>query len=315
MKTYVGKRILQLIPMLLGITILSFGLMHISSTDAVDMIEVNTGTVMSESEKEQKRAELGLDQSIPEQYVHWMSNMLRGDMGTSYLSGKPVLDTLLSKLPATLKLTAASILLTIVVSIPLGILAAIKKDTSMDFLIRCFCFLGNSLPNFFVALLLIYFLSVKAGWFPVTGNMKDWKSLILPTLTLALAMSSKYIRQVRAAILDELQKDYVLGARARGITERKILYKSVLKSAMLTILTVLALSIGSLLGGTAIVESIFMWDGIGKMAVDAVMMRDYPVIQAYVIWMAVIYGGINLLTDLLYHYLDPRVRIGQEERV
>lgn len=315
MKTYVGKRILQLIPMLLGITILSFGLMHISSTDAVDMIEVNTGTVMSESEKEQKRAELGLDQSIPEQYVHWMSNMLRGDMGTSYLSGKPVLDTLLSKLPATLKLTAASILLTIVVSIPLGILAAIKKDTSMDFLIRCFCFLGNSLPNFFVALLLIYFLSVKAGWFPVTGNMKDWKSLILPTLTLALAMSSKYIRQVRAAVLDELQKDYVLGARARGITERKILYKSVLKSAMLTILTVLALSIGSLLGGTAIVESIFMWDGIGKMAVDAVMMRDYPVIQAYVIWMAVIYGLINLLTDLLYHYLDPRVRIGQEERV
>lgn len=315
MKTYVGKRILQLIPMLLGITILSFGLMHISSTDAVDMIEVNTGTVMSESEKEQKRAELGLDRSIPEQYVHWMSNMLRGDMGTSYLSGKPVLDTLVSKLPATLKLTAASILLTVLVSIPLGILAAVKKDTIMDFLIRCFCFLGNSLPNFFVALLLIYFLSVKAGWFPVTGNMQDWKSLILPTLTLALAMSSKYIRQVRAAVLDELQKDYVVGARARGISERRILSKSVLKSAMLTILTLLALSIGSLLGGTAIVESIFMWDGIGKMAVDAVMMRDYPVIQAYVIWMAVIYGFINLLTDLLYHYLDPRVRIGQEERV
>ena len=145
------------------------------------------------------------------------------------------------------------------------------------------------------------------------GNNSGWKSIILPTLTLAIAMSSKYTRQVRATVLEELNKDYVQGARARGIRGNKILIFSVLKASMLTIVTLLALSIGSLLGGTAIVESIFMWDGVGKMAVDAITMRDYPIIQAYVIWMAVIYVVVNLITDLIYHYLDPRIRLGQEE--
>ena len=172
---------------------------------------------------------------------------------------------------------------------------------------------GNSLPNFFAALLLIYFFSLKLGLFPVMGSSGGWKSIVLPTLTLAIAIASKYTRQVRAAVLEELKKDYVTGARARGVRERKILFGSVLKTSMLTIITLLALSVGSLLGGTAIVESIFMWDGVGKMAVDAIAMRDYPVIQAYVIWMAVIYVVINLATDLIYHYLDPRIRLGQEE--
>lgn len=145
------------------------------------------------------------------------------------------------------------------------------------------------------------------------GNSQGWKSVILPTLTLVLSMASKYTRQVRAAVLEEMDKDYVLGARARGIREKRILYFSVLKASMLTIVTLLTLSVGSLLGGTAIVESIFMWDGVGKMAVDAITMRDYPVIQAYVIWMAVIYVLINLVTDVIYHYLDPRIRLGQED--
>ena len=164
-----------------------------------------------------------------------------------------------------------------------------------------------------MSLLLIYFFSLKLKLLPVMGNNSGWKSIILPTLTLAIAMSSKYTRQVRATVLEELNKDYVQGARARGIRENKILTFSVLKASMLTIVTLLALSIGSLLGGTAIVESIFMWDGVGKMAVDAITMRDYPIIQAYVIWMAVIYVVVNLITDLIYHYLDPRIRLGQEE--
>ena len=166
------------------------------------------------------------------------------------------------------------------------------------------------MPNFFVSLLLIYFFALKLRWLPVMGSMQGWKSVILPVLTLAIPMASKYIRQVRAAVLEELNKDYVLGARARGIKEKKILYSSVLKASMMTIVTLLALSVGSLLGGTAIVESIFMWDGVGKMAVDAITMRDYPVIQAYVIWMAVIYVMVNLVTDIIYCYLDPRVRLG-----
>ena len=141
------------------------------------------------------------------------------------------------------------------------------------------------------------------------GSGQGWKSIVLPTLTLAIAMSAKYTRQIRATVLEELKKDYVVGARARGVRERKILVGSVLKASMLTIVTLLSLSIGSLLGGTAIVESIFMWDGVGKMAVDAILTRDYPVIQVYVVWMAIIYVMVNLVTDIIYHYLDPRIRL------
>ncbi len=313
MKKYILKRLVQLIPILLGITLLSFILTNLAAADAVDIMESSRGTAMSQEEKDQLRQELGLDKSLPEQYITWLGNLLQGDMGESFVSGEPVFPTFLSKLPATLYLTVTSILLTVCISIPLGILSAVKQNKFADYLIRFLSFIGNSLPNFFVSLLLIYFFSLKLKIFPVMGNTGDWKSVILPTLTLALAMASKYTRQVRAAVLEELDKEYVQGARARGIREKRILFFSVLKAFMLTIITLLALSIGSLLGGTAIVESIFMWDGVGKMAVDAITMRDYPVIQAYVIWMAVIYVVVNLITDLVYHYLDPRIRLGQEE--
>ena len=250
---------------------------------------------------------------MTEQYVTWLGNLLKGDMVESFVSGQPVLASFLSKLPTTIYLTVVSLLLTVGISIPLGILAAVRQNRFWDYLIRLFSFIGNSLPNFFAALLLIYFFSLKLRIFPVMGNTGGWKSVVLPAVTLALAMTSKYIRQVRAAVLEELDQEYVQGARARGIRENRILLFSVLKASILTIINLLALSVGSLLGGTAIVESIFMWDGVGKMAVDAITMRDYPVIQAYVIWMAVIYVVINLAADLICHYLDPRIRLGQEE--
>ncbi len=312
MKIYIGKRFLQLIPILLGITLLSFLLTNMGTADVIDVMESNTAGVMSEMEKAQLRAKLGLDKPMIQQYIIWLGKVLRGDMGESFVSGKPVFATFLSKLPATIYLTVTSILLTVLISVPLGILSAVRQNRMTDYLIRFFSFIGNSLPNFFVSLLLIYFFSLKLNLLPVMGNSAGWKSVILPTLTLALAMASKYTRQVRATVLEELDKDYVQGARARGVKEKRILYFSVLKSSMLTIATLLALSIGSLLGGTAIVESIFMWDGVGKLAIDAIAMRDYPVIQAYVIWMAVIYVCVNLATDILYHYLDPRIRLEQE---
>ncbi len=313
MKHYIAKRLLQLLPILLGITLLSFLLMNTGAADAVDVMESNTGSAMTEDEKNILREELGLHRPLYQQYIVWLGNLLRGDMGESFVSGQPVFDTFLSKLPATIYLTITSILLTVFLSVPLGILSAVKQNKITDYLIRCLSFIGNSLPNFFVSLLLIYFFSLKLNLLPVMGNTAGWKSVILPTLTLALSMTSKYTRQVRATVLEELNKDYVLGARARGIEEKKILYFSVLRASMLTIVTLLALSIGSLLGGTAIVESIFMWDGVGKMAVDAITMRDYPVIQVYVIWMAIIYVCVNLFTDIFYHYLDPRIRLGKEE--
>lgn len=314
MKEYIGKRLLQLIPILIGITLLTFILMNISSADAVDMMEQNTGTVWSEEQKEAVRAELGLDQPLPVQYLKWLGGVLTGDMGESYISGQPVFSTFMSKLPATIYLTVVSVFLTVIVSVPLGVLAAVRQNRFLDYLIRFFGFIGNSLPGFFVALLLIFLFSLKLGWFPVMGNSREFQSVVLPAATLSIAMSAKYTRQVRAAVLEEMNKDYVLGARARGVRESRILFFNVLKASMLTIVTLLALSIGSLLGGTAIVESIFMWDGVGKLAVDAILTRDYPIIQAYVIWMAVIYVGVNLAADILYHYLDPRIRLGENTR-
>lgn len=313
MKKYTGKRLLQLIPILFGITLLSFLLMNTGTADVIDVMESNSGGVMSEEEKDVLRAELGLDKPPVQQYAVWLGKVLRGDMGKSFVSGQPVFTTFLSKLPATIYLTITSILLTVFLSVPLGILSAVKQNRLTDYIIRFLSFIGNSLPNFFVSLLLIYFFSLKLNLLPVMGNTAGWKSVILPTLTLALSMASRYTRQVRATVLEELNKDYVQGARARGIKEKRILYFSVLRASMLTIVTLLALSIGSLLGGTAIVESIFMWDGVGKMAVDAINMRDYPIIQAYVMWMAIIYVLVNLITDLSYRVLDPRIRLGGME--
>ena len=309
MNKYIGKRFLQLIPVLLGITFLSFAMMRAAGSDAIIELYGDKGAVAQEI-IDAKRAELGLDQPFLVQYGSWLKGLLTGDMGVSYVSGKDVFGTFVSKLPATLLLTALSIGATVVISIPLGIWAAVKHDKFTDYFLRFFSFIGNSLPNFFVALLLMQLFSIKWKLLPVISGGTTLQSAILPTLTLAIAMSAKYMRQVRAAVLEELNKDYVLGAAARGVRRRVLLWKSVLKSAMLTILTLLALSIGSLLGGTAIIESIFMWDGVGKLAVDAITMRDYPLIQAYVVWMAIIYVMVNLVTDILYHVLDPRIRLG-----
>lgn len=314
MKKYAVRRLLQLIPILLAITFLSFGMMRIAGSDVVEQKMENTGETVSQEIVDAAREELGLDKPFFVQYFSWLGSLLRGDMGTSYVSNKPVFSTFVSKLPATLLLTFVSILLTVVISIPLGIWAAVRQNKVTDYVIRTASFIGNSLPNFFVSLLLMYLFAIRLGWFPVISKGVSLQSVALPALTLAIAMSAKYLRQVRATVLDELSKEYVLGARARGVPFTTIMMKSVLKSSLVTIITLLTISIGSLLGGTAIVESIFMWDGVGKMAVDAINMRDYPIIQAYVMWMAIIYVVVNLITDLSYRFLDPRIRLGGIEQ-
>ncbi len=313
MGNYIAKRLLQLIPVVIGITFLSFAMMRLAGGDAVTYMYDNAGAAVSQELIDQTKAEYGLDKPFLVQYGTWLAGMLTGDMGESYVSHRDVYETFVSKLPATLLLTVSSMAVTILLAVPLGILSAVKQNRLTDMIIRFFSFIGNSMPNFFAALVLMYFFSIKLGILPVITNTNLGKSIVLPTLTLAVSMASKYTRQIRAVILEELNKDYVIGARARGIREQIIVWKSVLRTAMLTIVTLMALSIGSLLGGTAIVENIFMWDGVGKMAVDAINMRDYPVIQAYVAWMAVIYVIVNLISDLLYHYLDPRVRLEGEE--
>ncbi len=313
MRKYIIRRLLQLIPILFAITFLSYGMMRVAGSDVVEQKMENTGSDISQEVVDAARVELGLDKPFLTQYVVWLKNLLQGNMGTSYVSGKSVFSTFVSKLPATLLLTVVSILLTILISIPLGIISAVYQNRFWDYLIRTLSFIGNSLPNFFVSLLLMYLFAIRLGWFPVIAKDASMKSVAMPAITLAIAMSAKYLRQVRATVLDELSQDYVVGAKARGIKFSRTLWRSIMKASLVTIITLLMLSVGSLLGGTAIVESIFMWDGVGKMAVDAINMRDYPIIQAYVMWMAIIYVLANLLTDISYRFLDPRIRLGGEE--
>ena len=322
MKHYVFSRLLQLIPILFVITFLSFAMMRLAGSDVVLQSMERTGMAASDAVVAAARAELGLDKPFLTQYFTWLGKLLHGDMGRSYVSGRPVFETFIAKLPATLLLTGVSVGLTLLVSLPLGVFSAVNQNRWGDWVIRSLSFVGNSIPNFFAALLLLYIFAIQLQWLPVISRQLTVESVILPASTLALAMSAKYIRQVRATVLDELSKDYVLAARARGIPFAATLIFSVLRSSLVTIITLLMLSIGSLLrgpvvvlpdllGGTAIVESIFMWDGVGKLAVDAINMRDYPMIQAYVMWMAIIYVCVNLMTDLSYQWLDPRIRLGR----
>ena len=307
---YILKRLLSLIPILIGISFISFALIYFTGGDAVAVRYEAIGGVLSPELINQKREELGLNRPFIIQYLSWLLGVIQGDMGISYVSGKPVFGYIFSKLPNTILLSLSSLLTTLIISLPLGILSAVKKNSVFDNIIKGLSFVGNSLPNFFVALVLSYIFALQLKLLPVISQGTSIKSLILPTLTLALAMSAKYIRQIRALIVSELSKPYVTGARARGIKENIIIFFNVLRLTSLTLITLMSLSFGSLLGGSSIVESIFMWDGIGKLAIESINLRDYPVILAYVLWMAFIYVFINLLSDISYYFLDPRLRIG-----
>lgn len=301
-------RFLALVPVLLAITFVTFALLRLAGGDVVTQKMENTGQVLSPEVVAEARRELGLDRPFLVQYARWLAGILQGDMGKSYVSGLDVFDTFVSKLPATLLLAGAAVGLTALVSVPLGTLAAMRRGGVVDRAVRLLSFVGNSAPNFFVALLLMYVFAIRLELLPVLSREPSLRGAILPALTLATAMSAKYVRQVRAAVLDELQKPYVEGARARGVPEWRTMLFGVLRASGVTIVTLLALSIGSLLGGAAIVETIFMWDGVGRLAVEAIRMRDYPIILAYVMWMSVIYVTVNFLADLTYHKLDPRIR-------
>ena len=301
-------RFLALVPVLLAITFVTFALLRLAGGDVVTQKMENTGQVLSPEVVAEARRQLGLDRPFLVQYARWLAGILQGDMGKSYVSGLDVFDTFVSKLPATLLLAGAAVGLTALVSVPLGTLAAMRRGGVVDRAVRLLSFVGNSAPNFFVALLLMYVFAIRLELLPVLSREPSLRGAILPALTLATAMSAKYVRQVRAAVLDELQKPYVEGARARGVPEWRTMLFGVLRASGVTIVTLLALSIGSLLGGAAIVETIFMWDGVGRLAVEAIRMRDYPIILAYVMWMSVIYVTVNFLADLTYRKLDPRIR-------
>lgn len=303
-------RFLQIVVVLLGISFLTFGLTYVAPGDPVRAMYAASGTIPDEEILEQRREAMGLNEPFLVQYLNWLDDCLHGDFGTSYSLNRPVAELLLARLWPTLKLALLSLLLMLVVAVPLGILSAVRKGGVLDYLIRGITFLGVSLPNFWVGLMLLYFFGVQLGVLPVVSSGQGFDRLILPAVTLAFAMTGKYTRQVRTAFLEELNQDYVTGARCRGIKESVILWRHVLPNSLLPLLTMLGLSLGSLLGGTAVVEVIFSYPGLGSLAVDAITSMDYSLIQGYVLWIALIYMVLNLLVDLSYGLLDPRIKKG-----
>ena len=303
-----GKRLLQIVLVALGISFLTFLITYLAPGDPVRTMFAATGIVPSEELVQEMRNEMGLNDPLLTQYFRWLLGCLHGDFGTSIANSKPVATLLLNRLWPTMKLSLSAMVLMLLVAVPIGMAQATHKNSIVDYALRGITFFGVSMPNFWVGLLLMMFFCVRLKWLPVVCSAGDFKSLILPSVTLAFAMSAKYTRQVRTAILEELSQDYVTGARARGVAEWKILWLNVFPNSLLPLITMLGLSLGSLLGGTAVVEVIFTYPGLGNLAVGAITSYDYPLIQGYVLWISLIYMLVNLAVDISYNYVDPRMR-------
>ena len=310
-KKKIIMRIIQIVIVLFGISFFTFLLTYLAPGDPAQIMLTSSAVMPTESTVEALRETMGYNDPFFVQYFRWLGNALHGDFGTSFSLNKPVVDLLLARLWPTLKLALFSMVLMLAVSVPLGMLSAVKENTWVDNIVRGVTFVGVSMPNFWIGLLLMLIFCVKLGIFPVISSAGDFKSMVLPAVTLAIAMSAKYTRQVRTAILEELHQDYVIGARARGVPERKILWGNVFKNSLLPLVTMLGLSIGSLLGGTAVVEVIFSYPGLGNLAVAAITANDYNLIQGYVLWVALIYMVINLIVDISYNFIDPRIRLAR----
>ena len=308
MKNYIIKRILFIIPIMLILSFFTFTLTYLSPSDPASLWYECRGIHPETWEIEAKREEMGLNDPLLVQYGRWLRNVLHGDFGTSYFYSTPVWNELMKRIPNTLLLAGATVLLTILLAVPLGILTAVFQNKWIDYLLRFISFLGVSMPSFWVGTLLMFLFGVKLHLLPIIGS-GDLLHLILPAMTLTFWMTSIYIRRVRGSMLEEMNKDYLTGAVAKGIPKSHVILKQVLPNSLLAVVTMFGMSIGHLMGGATIVETIFEWQGVGMMAVKAISVQDYPIIQGYVLWMAFIYVFINLAVDLLYGVLDPRIRL------
>ena len=298
---------------MLGVTFLTFFVTTLTPSDAAEMYYYSNGIVPSEEQLAATRHEFGLDQPFPVRYVDWLGGVLRGDFGESLMDSESIMQKFVRKLPKTLELTGATLLLVVLVSLPLGALTAVYSNRLPDNVVRLITFLGVAMPGFWMALLIMYFLGVQLKILPIIGT-GDMKSMIMPGLSLGIPMICSYTRQVRTAVLEEISGEYVTGLRSRGVGEREIIAHHVLPNAMIPIVNMLGLSLGGLLGGSTIVESIYNWKGIGSMVVTAITNRDYPTIQCYVLWMSVIYVVSNLIVDISHYLMDPQLRIKELSR-
>lgn len=306
MKQYIIKRLLWLIPIMLLISFITFFLMYLSPGDPVIILLSQDGNVPDDATIAIMREQLGLNDSVWVQYGRWLNNLCHGDLGTSIFTKHPVIQDIGIYFPNTMRLAILAMIATLAISIPLGIFTAVHENTFVDYVIRVFTFTAGALPGFFAALMLIYLFGVKLRWLP-TVSSGNAKGIIMPTMALALTLSASYIRQIRAEIIDELGENYIRMMRARGIKERMILYGGALKSVMPSILTLAGMRFGALLGGTSIIEIVCTYQGLGRLAVNSITNRDYPLMQGFVLMMASIYVLVNLVVDIAHAYADPRV--------
>ena len=302
---YLLPRILTALGVIFGVVCLVFLFLHLVPGDPV---EVMLGESAQPVDKEALRQALGLHQPLHWQLFSYIQNLITFDLGTSLYSGRPISHLLLERLPATIELGFASLLIALVVAIPLGVLAAVNKETPWDFGAMGFALFGVSIPNFWMGPMLILIGALWLGWFPVSGR-EGPASIVLPALTLGTAMAAILSRMVRSALLEVLTEDFIRTARSKGLTEWVIALRHGLRNALLPIITLLGLQLGALLSGAVITETVFSWPGIGSLVVEAIHRRDYPVVQAAVLLISSSYVMINLFTDLVYAWVDPRVRI------
>jgi len=311
---FLARRLLVLIPVLFFMSVIVFGVLRLIPGDPVDVM---MGADQVDAQTRQAlRHELGLDLSLPHQYLRWVGRVVRGDLGRSVRNRESVVALIADKLPKTLLLTAASSLVALVVALPLGILAAVRRNTGADYAAMVFALLGVSVPNFFLGIVLVLAFAVGLGWLPSQGYasvvvqpVQALQYLLLPALTLGLAMAGVVTRMVRSSVLEAIGQDYVRTARAKGLSERGVVWKHALKNALIPTVTVVGLQFGTLLGGAVVVEQVFSWPGIGWLVVQSIFARDYPVVQGVTLVVGVLFVVINTTVDVLYSVLDPRVRV------
>jgi ABC-type dipeptide/oligopeptide/nickel transport system permease component len=302
MLPYLLKRLLHTVYVIIGISVISFFFIHLSGDPVMLMLPGDA----SHQEIEDLRERLGFNDPIPVQYVRFAWNAVRGDFGESLYYHVPVMGLIVERLPASLELAVAAMLLALVIAVPIGIISAVKRGSLLDMGAMLGALFGLSMPHFWLGIMLMLLFSVKLGWLPTSGR-GTWLHLIMPATALGMSLMAMFARLTRSVMLEVLSLDYIRTARAKGLKERMVIGKHALKNALIPLVTVAGMQFGFLIGGTVIIETVFAWPGLGRLVVQAIFNRDYPLVQAIVLVMAVIFVGMNLLVDLLYVYLDPQI--------
>ncbi|MBA2248454.1 MAG: ABC transporter permease [Chloroflexia bacterium] len=309
MLRFILRRLAYLLPVWIGISLVAFLLANLTPGDPARLaLQRELGRQPTGEETAIARDRLGLDDPAPVRYLRWLGDALTGDLGTSYRSGTPVLDSLVDRFPKTLQIGGLGLLMAIAIAIPLGVLAAVYRRGPIDHLSRMIALLGASMPSYWVAYLLILLFSVRLGMLPVAGS-QTWQHAVMPAVTLGIGGSASLMRLARSEMLETLGQDYIRTARAKGLRSRALLVRHALRNTMIPLSTVLGMRFAGMLGGAVIVETIFSWPGIGKLVVDAIFDRDYPMIQGFVIFMGTVFLLINLIVDVGYGLIDPRIRM------